>query len=81
MLILLTRSLLGCGKRDPPLISLCIVGLDVRSIEALGRPMMPLENTEKKGLAQGIVAEMTLTWQASRDMTWSRTVKADGSLL
>jgi hypothetical protein len=39
------------------------------STEALGRPMIPLENTEKKGLAHGIVAEITLTWQASSVMT------------
>lgn len=69
-LILLFLSLLGCGNIDPPLlISLCIVGLDVGSIDALGRPMIPLEKTEKKGLAHGIVAEITLTWQANRDRT------------
>jgi len=40
--------------------------------------MMPLVNTEKKGLAQGMVAEMTLTWQASIDMTCSLTMEAVG---
>lgn len=42
---------------------------------------MPLENTEKKGFAQGTVAEITLTWQASIDMTCSRTTKFDGLAL
>jgi hypothetical protein len=41
-------------------------------------PLRPLEKTEKKGLAQGIVAEMTLTWHASRDMTWNRIASAAG---
>lgn len=43
--------------------------------------MMPLVNTEKKGLAQGMVAEMTLTWQASIDMTCSLTMEAVGLAL
>ena len=50
-------------------------------MDALGRPRMPLENTEKKGLAQGTVAEITLTWQASIDMTCSRTTEFDGLAL
>jgi hypothetical protein len=40
--------------------------------------MIPLENTEKKGLAQGIVAEMTLTWQASSVMTCNLTIELAG---
>lgn len=59
-------------------VSLDIVGLDVGSMEALGRPMILFENTEKNGLAQGTVAEMTLTWQASSDITWRRTTEAVG---
>jgi hypothetical protein len=58
-----------------------IVGLDTGRIEALGLPLRPLEKTEKKGLAQGIVAEITLTWQASRDMTWNRIASAAGFAL
>jgi hypothetical protein len=41
-------------------------------------PLRPLEKTEKKGLAQGIVAEITLTWQVSSDMIWSRIASAAG---
>jgi hypothetical protein len=40
--------------------------------------MMPLENTEKKGLAHGIVAEMTLTWKASSVMTCNLTIEIAG---
>ena len=61
--------------------SLRVVGLDMGSMEAFGRPKMPLENTEKKGLAQGTVAEITLTWQASIDMTCSRTSEFAGLAL
>lgn len=45
-------------------------------MEAFGRPKILLENTEKKGFAQGIVADMTLTWQASSVMTCNLTVEA-----
>jgi hypothetical protein len=41
-------------------------------------PLRPLENTEKKGLAQGIVAEITLTWQVSSDMICRRIASAAG---
>jgi len=61
--------------------TLCVVGLDIGSMEAFGRPRMPLENTEKKGLAQGTVAEITLTWQASIDMTCNRTTEFAGLAL
>jgi hypothetical protein len=71
------RSRLKCDIPGP-LHSLCIVGRDVGSTEALGRPMMPLENTEKKGFAHGIVAEMTLTWQASSVMTCNLTIEIAG---
>jgi hypothetical protein len=61
--------------------SLRVVGLDMGRMEAFGRPRMPLENTEKKGLAQGTVAEITLTWQASIDMTCKRTTEFAGLAL
>jgi hypothetical protein len=75
LLILWPRSLL---KITGPLHSLCTGGRDVGSVEALGRPIIPLENTEKKGLAHGIVAEMTLTWQASSVMTCNLTMESAG---
>jgi hypothetical protein len=53
----------------------------VGSIESLGRPRIPLAKTAKKGLAQGTVAEITDTWQASIDMTCSLTIEAVGSSL
>lgn len=61
--------------------SLCVVGLDMGRMEAFGRPKIPLENTEKKGLAQGTVAEITLTWQARIDMTCNRTTEFAGLAL
>ena len=63
------------------LTCLDIVGLEVGRIEARGLPLRPLEKTVKKGLAQGIVAEITLTWQASSDMTWNRIASAAGFAL
>jgi hypothetical protein len=77
VLILLPRSFL----RSTLLVQLSIlsiVGLEEGRMDALGRLMIPRENTEKNGLAQGTVAEMTLTWQASSDMTWSLITYADG---
>jgi hypothetical protein len=67
-----------CRDVVEALTCLDIVGLDTGRIEALGLPLRPREKTEKKGLAQGIVAEITLTWQASSDMTWNRIASAAG---
>ena len=80
MLWPLSRPHLKC-RGVVALHSLCVVGLDKGRIDALGRPRIPLENTEKKGLAQGTVAEITLTWQASIDMTCNRTTEFAGLVL
>ena len=74
-------EVLTCWAVVEALTCLDIVGLDIGSIEGLGQPLRPLEKTEKKGLAQGIVAEITLTWQESSDMTCNRTASAAGLVL
>jgi len=76
-----TIEVLTCWTVVEALTCLDIVGLEVGSMEGLGRPPRPLEKTEKKGLAQGIVAEITLTWQASSDITCNRTASAAGFAL
>jgi hypothetical protein len=76
-----TIEALTCWTVVVALTCLDIVGLDVGRIEARGLPLRPLEKTEKKGLAQGIVADITLTWHASSDMTCNRTASAAGFAL
>jgi hypothetical protein len=80
MLLPLSRSNLK-HRGVVALHSLRVVGLDMGRMEAFGRPRMPLENTEKNGLAQGTVAEITLTWQASIDITCNRTTELAGLAL
>jgi len=58
--------------------SLDVVGLETGKIEHLGLPLRPLEKTEKKGLAHGIVAEITAAWHVSSDKICNRIVSAAG---
>lgn len=77
-----TEVLAGCCRDVvEALTCLDIVGLDTGRIEGRGLPMRPLEKTDKKGLAQGIVAEITLICQTSSDITWKRIASAAGFAL
>jgi hypothetical protein len=75
----LERLVFTCWLVVEALICLeVVVGLETGRIEHLGLPLRPREKTEKKGLAQGIVAEITLTWQVTSDMICSRIASAAG---